>query len=252
MNRFRLKEILSIPSCVEYENLIKDYLIGYGIKNGIRVNIDVKGNVYLIKGNLSEGGFPCVTAHLDTVYKSQIPLIKANGRLTIKEDIYTNEETILYVEGPGGIGGDDKCGVAISLELLEKCDKLIAAFFVEEECGCKGSKNSDKSIFNNIDYVIGFDAPSNNWFTRLCNGVKIHDDDDFIQISSILDKCGVDNISVDPFTDVKELRLKYGIPCFNLFAGYYGQHSGINEYVVVEDVEKAIEVGYEIIKKFKV
>jgi tripeptide aminopeptidase len=207
MNRFRLKEILSIPSCVEYENLIKDYLIGYGIKNGIRVNIDVKGNVYLIKGNLSEGGFPCVTAHLDTVYKSQIPLIKANGRLTIKEDIYTNEETILYVEGPGGIGGDDKCGVAISLELLEKCDKLIAAFFVEEECGCKGSKNSDKSIFNNID---------------------------------------------DPFTDVKELRLKYGIPCFNLFAGYYGQHSGINEYVVVEDVEKAIEVGYEIIKKFKV
>jgi putative aminopeptidase FrvX len=227
--------------------------MGFGIRNSIRVLIDVKGNIYLIKGILNEGEYyPCVCAHIDTVHYTHKEMIKNNQRLNIIEDILDGNVR-LSAEHPTsgketGIGGDDKCGVAICLELLLKSEKMIAAFFVQEESGCHGSKNADDNIFNKVGYVIEFDAPKDNWCTRLCCGIQLYQDDVFNEIKPILDEFGIDNISVDPYTDVYALRTNYDFQCMNFFAGYYNYHSKY-EYVLVKDVEKAINMGDKIIKK---
>ena len=137
-----LKEILSIPTYFEKEERIKDFLISYGIQNKIPVKVDVKGNVYLVKGQLDEGeSYPCVVAHMDTVHFDQIPDIENNVRLTIHEekaDVGTKLWASRKDNGVSvvtGIGGDDKAGVFICLEIMKKYDKIIGAFFVEEEFG---------------------------------------------------------------------------------------------------------------------
>lgn len=247
MEKITLKDILSIPTYFGYESRIIEYIVNFAIDNKLRYEIDGKGNIYIIKGELNEGEYyPCVAAHLDTVFKSQIELISENKRLNIIETT-TGDDIILRAEN-NGIGGDDKCGVAICLELLLENDKLIASFFVEEEFGCFGSRVADKDIFKNIGYVIQFDAPGNNWCSEYCAGVKLYNDEVLSEIKPILDKYGIDNFSNDPYTDVVMLRINNDIVCLNFYAGYYNQHS-IREYVSLNDVNKAISMGNEILNK---
>jgi len=69
--------------------------------------------------------YPLVCSHYDTVRHT--PLSGYN----IKEDIVTSVE--------GALGGDDRCGVAIALSLMQAGIPANYAFFDEEECGADGS-----------------------------------------------------------------------------------------------------------------
>jgi hypothetical protein len=147
-----------------------------------------------------------------------------------------------------GIGGDDKCGVYVCLEMFERFDVLKGAFFVEEEIGMLGSKQADDKFFENVGYAIQFDAPSSNWISEVCSGVKLFDEDFKKEIKGTLNECGYTKFSVDPFTDVNQLASKYDFNCLNLGCGYYRQHT-TSEYVVVEEVSDSIKAGYELITK---
>jgi di/tripeptidase len=252
MNKDRFKELLSLPSYTGSEQLIREFIVNFGFDNNIVVHVDDIGNVYLIKGTLDEGEYyPCIAAHMDTVYQHHLPLIETNNRLVIMESQIPNTfdntiKTILYAEN-NGIGGDDKCGIAICLELILKCDKLIAAFFVEEEFGCKGSKNADKTILDKVGYFIEFDAPTDNWCSEFCSGIKLYNDEMFDLVKPVFQKYNVDNFSNDPYTDVAILRCNFDVCCLNVFAGYYNQHSNKREFIFIEDVEKSIDMGYELL-----
>lgn len=252
MDKNRFKEILSIPSYTGNEQLVREYIVNFGFQNNLMVHVDYVGNIFLIKGNLSDSEYyPCIAAHIDTVYKHHIPMIENNERLIILESTIPNTmdnsiKTILYAEDTG-VGGDDKCGIVICLELMLKCDKLIAAFFVEEEYGCKGSRNADKTVLDKVGYFIEFDAPSDNWCSEYCAGIKLYNDEMFEIVKPILDKYSVDNFSNDPYTDVAVLRLQFDVCCLNLFAGYYNQHSNKREFIFLEDVEKAIDMGVDLL-----
>jgi len=246
MNVNNLKKILSIPTYSGYEFLLKEYVISFCKDNDYLIELDSKGNVYITKGVLDDGEYyPCVSAHLDSVYENQIKLIINGGSLNIKETLINND---IKLSNDLGIGGDDKCGVFICLELLLKLDKLKVILFVEEECGCYGSKNSNKNMFLDVGYVIEFDAPTNDWCSLSCSGVDLFNYCSFELIKPILNKYNIYNFSVDPYTDVAVLRRLYNISCFNFFSGYYNQHRGSNEYVMVNDVKKALNMGYEIIQ----
>ena len=162
MNLDFLKEVLSLPSISGDESMVRDYIIEYAKTYGIDYYTDKKGNIYLTKGMLdsTDEYFPCVVSHMDTVHRSHRTLIENKVRLSIKEDNLgwltahhpeTDKQT--------GIGGDDKCGVYVCLELFKNFDKLKGAFFVEEEIGMLGSKESDDKLFENVGYAIQFDAP---------------------------------------------------------------------------------------------
>lgn len=242
----KLKEILSIPSYSGREVRIQEYLTEFAVKNGIKAMICAKGNVYLTKGKIpADGAYPCVVAHIDTVHDHE-DLIKENGRLIIKENdgiltAYhpkTNKQT--------GIGGDDKCGVYVCLELLKKFDTIKAAFFVEEEIGMLGSEKADDEFFSDVGYAIQFDAPSANWITEVCSGVRVMDDEFKGLITENLLSSGYDVFSRDPFTDINQLAQKYDFNCTNLGCGYHQQHSD-REYVVVDEVMKSVAAGEKLI-----
>jgi len=245
-----LKEVLSIPSISGNESMVRDYIIEFAIDNEIDYVLDKKGNVYLTKGKdrvtLGEY-YPCVVSHIDTVHRSHIDLINDKRRLDIVEDVkgnliaynpLTNQQT--------GIGGDDKCGVFVCLSLFLEMDILKGAFFVEEEIGMLGSKEACSEFFENVGYAIQFDAPSANWITEVCSGVKIFDTEFKDKIKTVLSEGGYTNFSNDPFTDVNQLSQKFDFNCLNLGCGYYEQHRD-SEYVVVDEVKKSLHMGIKLI-----
>jgi len=265
MNKDRLKEVLSIPSVYGEEGLVRDYIQKYAEDNDIDYHIDKKGNIYLTKGSedkLTEGEFyPCVVAHMDTVHRNHINLVYTNQRLDIVEQPYENsqytdlQQTALIAKHPTtkeqtGIGGDDKCGVAVCLEMLDHFDIIKAAFFVEEEIGMKGSKEADSEFFKKVGYAIQFDAPSSNWITEVCSGQRLFDTDFKELITEDLSNNGYTTFSNDPFTDVNQLAQKFDFCCLNLGCGYYRQHTN-HEYVIVEEVEDAIRAGKSLITKLR-
>ena len=101
---------------------------------------DDYGNLYAIKGE-SES-YPCVAAHTDTVnaIEKDYKLLQDDDVLFAVDSNYNRL----------GVGGDDKVGVYIALEMLRKLDYCKAAFFVEEEIGCVGSKKADMSFFKDV------------------------------------------------------------------------------------------------------
>ena len=265
MNKDRLKEVLSIPSVYEEEGLVRDYIQKYAEEEGIDYHIDKKGNIYLTKGGegkLTEGEFyPCVVAHMDTVHRGHMNLIHTNQRLDIIEQPYEDSQysdlvqTALIAKLPGtntqtGIGGDDKCGVAVCLEMLDHFDIIKAAFFVEEEIGMRGSKEADKEFFQKVGYAIQFDAPSSNWITEVCSGQRLFDTDFKELITEDLSNNGYTSFSNDPFTDVNQLAKKFDFCCLNLGCGYYRQHTD-SEYVIIEEVEDAVRAGKSLITKLR-
>jgi di/tripeptidase len=260
MNKDRLKEVLSIPSVYGEEGLVRDYIQTYAENEGIDYHIDQKGNIYLTKGSekMTKGEYyPCVVAHMDTVHKKHTPLVYLNQRLDIVESPYEHSQyesetlTALTARLPEtniqtGIGGDDKCGVAVCLEMLDHFHVMKAAFFVEEEIGMMGSKEADEKFFRNVGYAIQFDAPSSNWITEVCSGQRLFDIDFKELITEDLSNNGYTTFSNDPFTDVNQLAKKFDFSCLNLGCGYYRQHTD-SEYVIVEEVEDAIRAGKGLI-----
>ena len=248
MNLDFLKEVLSLPSISGDESMVRDYIIEFAKTNGIEYYTDKKGNLYLTKGVLdsTEEHFPCVVSHMDTVHRSHITLIENKERLIIKENDDNLTAFHPTTEIQTGIGGDDKCGVFVCLELFNKFDKLKGAFFVEEEIGMKGSKESDDAFFDNVGYAIQFDAPSNNWISEVCWGVNLFDLDFKDKIKSTLNESGYTKFSNDPFTDVNQLATKYDFNCLNLGCGYYRQHTN-QEYVVISEVSDSLIAGERLI-----
>lgn len=255
MDKEFLIKTLSVPSCSRHEDLVRDYIVAFAEERDIPYIIDDYGNVFLKKGELGEGeSYPCVVAHTDTVHRSQHDLVEEGGELIIKET--TNDEgTILYAQRmlptgvplSTGIGGDDKAGLFICLSLIDKFDVIMGAFFVEEEIGCNGSRRAKHGEGNEwleqAAYFMQFDAPTDNWTSRVCSGVKLFDDNFAMVLKPVWDKYELKEPNMnDPFTDVKELKLAYPVCCINYFAGYMAMHSPM-EYVVIEYVEKALNVG---------
>lgn len=248
-----LKEVLSIPSKTYHEERMVEYLCEWLSNNKIPYYVDTYLNVYATKGTVSEGEFfPCVIAHTDTVHDidsiniKEEYLFNSQGDRKLSLKAYNNKGL------PTGIGGDDKCGVFACLNLLNELPVVKAAFFVSEETGCHGSKNSDPEFFKNVGYVIQFDAPENWMISENCSGQVLFDRD-----SKFFEKCdSVLTESMDskkmkymrhPYTDVYALTKKYGIQSINFSIGYYNYHTP-NEYVVVEDVFNGINVGKKMIE----
>lgn len=150
---------------------------------------------------------------------------------------------------PTGIGGDDKCGVYACLELLKELPNLKVGFFVSEETGCYGSRNADENFFENVGYIIQFDAPGNTMVSEYCNGVRLFEKggEFFKTCEKVLSEMfNGHKFEYHPYTDVLALRNKFNISCINFAIGYYDYHSP-NEYVVIDDVFNGIETGKRMI-----
>ena len=255
MKKKFLESVLEIPSYSKEEHHVKAFILDFARKHGIIYEEDSYGNVYLIKGELDEGEYyPCVIAHMDTVHEDNKALIRNNKKINV---INLGSDDAVMFKGfdddlnPIGIGGDDKAGIAIALDLITKNKKIKAAFFKEEETGCQGAYASDASKFSDVGYIMEFDAPSNNWISRVSWKVELFNDSFYSRIKDTLKRYGQTRINTnDPFTDIEQLKKKVDVNCINIFAGYYNQHK-VYEHVSFNDVNKASRLGMALIKELK-
>ena len=168
-----------------------------------------------------------LTAHMDTVHKEPV------------KDFYEyfdEEKKQHIISSPQGIGGDDRCGVYMILELI-KSHKCSILFCEDEEVGGKGSEKFCKTELINelkdLKYLIELDRKGKN-------DAVFYDceNDDFTKF--IEDNTGYID-AFGSFSDISTLSPACKVASVNFSCGYYNAHT-TSEYVIVEEMLNTIEV----------
>jgi len=248
-----LKTLLTVPTKTYQEDLMIEFLDNYLTEQNIPHYVDDYGNVYATKTSerFNDEIFPCVISHTDTVHQLGDEIIVEEF---IGKDRQQRSKTCLKAVNalgkPTGIGGDDKCGIFGALTMLLDLPHVKAAFFVSEETGCHGSKNSDPEFFKNVGYTIQLDAPENYMISEVCSGVRLFDrkSEFFSKVNPIISEMMIDaEYMYHPYTDVSQMVLKHGLASINISCGYYNYHTK-NEYIVLDDLYNSIEVVKRMIE----
>ena len=271
----RLKEILSIPSVSGREEKVRKYIADWATIRNIPHYTDKIGNIYLTKGESEY--YPCMVAHMDTVHKIDSYGIEIVEETYIKSQydyssVCDGQQVLRgYVKGKThtrnnrtGCGGDDKAGIFLALEVMDKFDVMKCAFFVSEEIGCIGSREADPEFFKDVAYTIQHDSPENDTISWYCSGYQLFssewakpgvviDEETGRErfegkIGDLLYDYGVRIFARHPFTDVSQLTKKFDFECINLPAAYYQYHTS-NECVLIDGIEIAYDLSVAIIER---
>lgn len=259
----RFKELLSVPSKTYQEEMMVDYISQELDKiEGVSYYRDEMLNIYATKGVLDEGEhYPMFMAHTDTVHSlvNEIVVVETKRSKPNTFGMKFDDTEYDVLEGnttdglPTGIGGDDKCGVFICLELLKDLPKLKVGFFVSEETGCHGSSKCDPHFLSDIGYAIQYDAPGDGLITEICSGINLFDaNGDFIErtLPIFEEVMGVKPLRQShPYTDVSQIKKKTDVSCINFSCGYYNMHKP-EEFIVLDDVDRAYELGLRMVEEF--
>jgi len=259
----RFKELLSVPSKTYLEKMMVAHIESVLSEiDGVSFWKDDFDNVYAVKGELNDGEYyPMFVAHTDTVHQivDKINVIEGEKVLppTFGKSFPQDEvHQVLYAldnnDLPTGIGGDDKAGIFICLELLRTLDKVKVGLFVSEETGCHGSSKCDLDFLTDVGYIVQYDAPGNHLITETCSGVRLFEKNgEFInKVLPVIEKTMETEMMLQahPYTDVSQLKMKTDVSCINISCGYYNMHTP-SEFVSIQDVEKAIETGDYIVRE---
>jgi hypothetical protein len=212
---------------------------------------DVKGlfeivvdddNIYITKGEAET--YPCVVAHTDTVHDI-VPWFEIfeSGNVMFAMNMATVTQT--------GIGGDDKVGVFIALEMLRKHDVIKVAFFRDEEHGCLGSRDAQMSFFEDVEFVLQCDRQGYKDFVSNIYGNTLYDDKFRKKIKPILEEYGKVETVHGGITDVGQLVDNGLDVCVaNISCGYYAPHTD-EEYIDTEDVKNTMDFVNDLIHVLK-
>lgn len=172
----------------------------------------------------AKGTFPVLlVAHMDTVHKEKVKQITYSDRGD-------------KVSSPQGIGGDDRCGIYMIMQIIK--DYNCSVLFTEdEEIGCIGANKFVKALCKKeieiakVNYMIELDRKGdkdavfyecdNPEFERF-----ILADDDW-------------ELAYGSYTDIVELEPEIGVAGVNFSCGYYKAHT-TNEYVIMSEMKENI------------
>jgi len=259
----RFKELLSVPSKTYEEDQMVEYISSVlDSIEGVEYYTDEMNNIYATKRQSGfSGKFPMFVAHTDTVHnlvpeiiveEKTLPKPPTFGR-TFDETQYDVLKAYTPDGNPTGIGGDDKCGIFICLELLRTLSNVKVGLFVSEETGCHGSSKCDVKFLNDVGYIVQYDAPGNHLITELCSGIRLFEEKgDFINRAlPVIERTMETDMELQshPYTDVSQLKKKSDVSCINISCGYYEMHSS-NEFIVLDDVDKSIRTGINLVNEF--
>ena len=220
MNRYRFEKI-----CKMSQSTLKKYVASQLKKTHKNIVVD-DGFVY------AEGTFPVLlVAHLDTVHE------KLPNKFLYETDAKGNTK----ISSPNGIGGDDRCGVYMILDIIQKYNCSVL-FCEEEERGCIGAGKFTKTktaLTIDCNYMIEFDRRGNKDAVFYdCDNPKF---EDFI--------CkGFFKTAWGSMSDISVLAPFVGCAAVNLSCGYYNAHT-TSEYVIFEEMEKSIEEACKILDR---
>ena len=183
-----------------------------------------------------EGHFPVLlTAHMDTVHQ-HLP-----GKIIYEK----TKDGKTAVSAPNGIGGDDRCGIYMILQILKRLDCSVL-FCEDEEVGSIGAgKFVDSELCkvlkaeNKFKYIIELDRKN-------ANDAVFYQDENFDFHDFVTKEFW--KINWGTWSDICELSPALGISSVNLSCGYYQQHTKL-EYVVLEEMENAIEQTIALLQR---
>ena len=231
MNKNKLISILSIQT----ESYNQFRMFAYIIRELNRLNINYytyNGCIYAHKGKAD--AYPCIVSHMDTVHEivENLTPIEINGNITGINSV-TMEQA--------GIGGDDKVGIYIALECLDKFDNMKAVFFRDEEVGCVGSYSPDINFFADCSFILQCDRRGNSDCIINASGTELSSKNFQADVLPFLQTYGY-KFNNGAMTDVMALK-QCGINCSvaNISCGYYNPHTA-QEYVNIEDVENTLNL----------
>lgn len=177
----------------------------------------------------AQGSFPVLlVAHMDTVHQ-EVPHLMVHNR------------TLGTISSPTGIGGDDRCGIYMVLEVVKKYNCSVL-FCEDEEVGGVGARKFAKSdLIGQLDfnYIIEFDRKgSNDAVFYDCDNPEFTD---FITKEFYKETYG-------SFSDISIVAPELGCAAVNLSCGYYNAHTN-EEYVVLAEMDASIEAACKILER---
>jgi hypothetical protein len=160
------------------------------------------------------------TAHLDT----------ATAALTTVTHVI--EGDIIKTDGKSILGADDKAGVAIMLNMIEKEIPGLYYFFLGEEVGCIGSRKVAEAQKENkiegINKVISFDRRGNNSVITFQSSARCCSDTFGSALAKALNDADSDfkyeNDDTGILTDSVQFVSIYA-ECTNISVGYQNEHT---------------------------
>lgn len=177
----------------------------------------------------AQGTFPVLLiAHLDTVHE-QLP----------QSFCYDEEKGIL--SSPQGVGGDDRCGVYMALEVVKKfhCSVLFCEDEEIRNVGAKKFLNNKLSEGLEFNYMIEFDRHGRNdaVFYNCANPEfeKFITQDYF-------------ETAIGTCADISSLAPAMGCAAVNLSTGEYAPHT-LEEYVVLSEMQDCIDAACDILAR---
>lgn len=206
--------------CRMTQNGVKEYMSGYLTSKGYHP-INEDGFLY------AKGTVPVLlVAHMDTVHKEICcEIIKENGKIS----------------SPQGIGGDDRCGIYIIMNLVKElnCSVLLCE---DEEIGCIGARKFTKTDYIKdlgVNFMLEFDRKgSNDAVYYNCDNKEFKE---FIEGNSFFKEAN------GSCSDISTLMPVAKLAAVNLSSGYYNPHTK-DEYVVFEEMLNVIKEAKTIIK----
>ena len=184
-----------------------------------RLKAELKSRGYLVADKpgylYAEGTIPVLlVAHMDTVHRQPVEQVcySADGAVAMS---------------PQGIGGDDRCGVWMILQIL-RTTKCHVLFCEDEEVGCVGAKKfTSGSLRPQVNYIVELDRRGSNdaVFYRCDNP----------EFEGFVTSFGFETAS-GSCSDISYIAPYLETAAVNISCGYYCEHQR-HEYICLEEME---------------
>ena len=234
-----LIDVLSIQTTSGNEFDMIAYIHKFCQENVPEAKVVIKdSNIYVTKGKAET--YPCIVTHTDTVHDihKYYKVFDDDGCL-----FAFNAETGKQV----GVGGDDKVGIWIALEMLLSQDIIKCAFFHSEEMGCIGSRAADMEWFKDVGYCFQADRRGDKDFVNSISG-KLYSKAFKKAVAPTLKEYGYKETS-GAITDVGQLAENgVGVCVSNMSCGYYEPHSD-EEIVEFEVANKCLNMVEKLVSE---
>lgn len=179
----------------------------------------------------AKGTYPVLLcSHMDTVHEQVCQFIK-----------YTGNNGVIMTS-PQGIGGDDRCGIFLILNILKEINCSVV-FLEDEEIGCVGARKFAEAYKGNDlgnNYIVEFDRRGRND----CVFYSL-DNQEFVDFC---ESTGYFKSNWGSCSDISYIAPALNIAAVNLSSGYYAEHTK-GESINYDDVCTIFEEAKKLILK---
>ena len=206
--------------CKMTQQEVKAYMAKYLASN--KYNVENKDGFLYAKGDVPV----LLVAHMDTVHPKLPTIIKdVDGKIS----------------SPQGIGGDDRCGIFIIMNIIKDLHCSVVLCEDEERGGIGARKFTNSEFINKLDvnYIVEFDrANANDAVFYYCDNEEFTD---------FVTDCTGFKVASGSFSDISVIAPAAKTAAVNLSCGYYKAHT-TDEYVVYDEMIDTISAAKALIK----